>query len=378
MSESSNPNLARAVARSRERLAAAREAQARGEPTPGFALLTKTAAVGGSADVIAENVPIEEAVQALSPDVMESAKISVEEAFAEPLEALENQVPESYDAAAQAVKDLSEAKSKILSTIDSLQSLATSTDIKISKMMHFDEPIEPNEVNTPRLSRGIKEGTLTAKQETMQEGTFVIRASDGEMIPEPKTPHASKYPFNKVEKSESGHIREVDDTPKAERIKESHRTGTFYEVHPDGTRVTKIVKDNFTVTIGDDYTKVSGACNVQVDGDTNLTCLKDVNVQSVGDVNVTCGGDAKVMSAKDADVVALAGDATVSSNFGDVSAVAVTGSAALFGMQKTSVVSIGQVVVTGTAGVTVESAGVIRMTDATATSASVLQTISPI
>lgn len=319
---------------------------------------------------------VKDTVEKLSPDVLERAKTSIKDAFEEPLATLKDQLSsEGFESVDQTVNDLADTEARILSTIDSLQSMATSTDIKTSAILHFDEPLEPNEVNTPRLSRGVKDGTITATHE--KSPSFFVRASDGEMVTEPATPYAAKYPFNKVEKSESGHIREIDDTPQAERIKESHRTGSFYEIHPDGTKVTKVVKDNFTVTIGDDYTKVEGDCSVHVTGDANLICMKDVNVQSIGDAKVTCK-DAKIMAAQNADVVALAGDATVCSNLGDVSAVALTGSAALFGMRKTAVVSIGQVEITGTAGVTVQSAGVIRMTDATATSASVLQTISPI
>ena len=71
-------------------------------------------------------------------------------------------------------------------------------------------------------------------------------------------PFEALYPFNTVEESDSGHFREMDDTPDHERIKESHRTGTFYEIHPDGTKVTKVIKDDFSVTIGDKGVKVDG------------------------------------------------------------------------------------------------------------------------
>ena len=39
---------------------------------------------------------------------------------------------------------------------------------------------------------------------------------------EPTTPYAAEYPHNHVYESESGHIREIDDTPNAERIHERH------------------------------------------------------------------------------------------------------------------------------------------------------------
>ncbi len=58
-------------------------------------------------------------------------------------------------------------------------------------------------------------------------------------------------PFNHVKETESGHIQEFDDTPGAERIQTYHRSGTFEEIHPDGTRVVKVVAKNYTVIMGE-------------------------------------------------------------------------------------------------------------------------------
>jgi len=53
------------------------------------------------------------------------------------------------------------------------------------------------------------------------------------------------YPYNHVFESESGHITEVDDSPGAERMFRQHMAGTFEEIHPDGSVVTKIVGSNY-------------------------------------------------------------------------------------------------------------------------------------
>ena len=45
--------------------------------------------------------------------------------------------------------------------------------------------------------------------------------------------YKSKYPLNHVQVTESGHVFEVDDSPKAGRIHEYHRSGTFYEIQDD-------------------------------------------------------------------------------------------------------------------------------------------------
>lgn len=143
-------------------------------------------------------------------------------------------------------------------------------------------PLVVNEINTPRLARGITQETITDAH--TQALTSVLK-TDATEIPEPANPYAAKYPFNAVEESDSGHLKEVDDTPGAERIKETHRTGTFYEIHPDGSKVTKVVKDDFSVTIGDKGVKVEGICAVHVVGQADFYCESDIKIKT--DMNAT-------------------------------------------------------------------------------------------
>ena len=99
---------------------------------------------------------------------------------------------------------------------------------------------------------------------------------------EPASPAKPQYPFNKVYESESGHVIEIDDTADYQRIKEHHRSGTFYEVHPDGSRVLKVVKDNYEVTLGDEYVNVKGTSRVTVEGDCNLFVVGNCNTEIQG------------------------------------------------------------------------------------------------
>ena len=73
----------------------------------------------------------------------------------------------------------------------------------------------------------------------------VLLADDGGSWSEPETPYAAQYPYNHVMETEGGHIREYDDTPDATRIHERHASGTGYEIFHDGTKVTRIKKDNY-------------------------------------------------------------------------------------------------------------------------------------
>lgn len=80
----------------------------------------------------------------------------------------------------------------------------------------------------------------------------------------------SVYPFNKVTETESGHVFEVDDTPDNGRIHEYHNSGSFYEIQADGTKVTKIVGDEYEIVIGGKNVSITGGCNVTIVGDCKL------------------------------------------------------------------------------------------------------------
>ena len=68
----------------------------------------------------------------------------------------------------------------------------------------------------------------------------------------------ANYPLNKVYETETGHFKEYDDTDGAERIKESHKLGTYYEIDKDGNMTIDATESKArTITI-----KASGEINV--------------------------------------------------------------------------------------------------------------------
>lgn len=127
------------------------------------------------------------------------------------------------------------------------------------------------------------------------------------LFTEPDSPYAAQYPYNKVFESEAGHIEEFDSTPGAERYYLLHPSGTFEEVHPGGTRVLKIVGEDYTITKSNKNLHVSGNMNIVVDGNAvirvqgnvdqtiegNSTQLirGDVTAQIDGNVNQTVNGN---------------------------------------------------------------------------------------
>jgi len=90
----------------------------------------------------------------------------------------------------------------------------------------------------------------------------VINLSKGE--PDRATYVAPIYPFNHVHETESGHVLELDDTPDKERIHLYHRKGTRYEIDNAGTVIEKIVKDKYTLILGENKVKIQGAVDIEV------------------------------------------------------------------------------------------------------------------
>jgi hypothetical protein len=165
------------------------------------------------------------------------------------------------------------------------------------------------EANTPRQVRGEKIDTLTEvhdKRTTFDVSVATFKdtldnkppddkpsAWDGARNPttqQPVNPFNAKYPYNHVRETESGHLFEADDTPGAERIKESHRSGTYYEVFPDGTKVEKIVRDNFVVIVKNNKVNIQGSAVVTIEGDCNLYTKGNFTHQVNGDYNLLVKG----------------------------------------------------------------------------------------
>lgn len=106
------------------------------------------------------------------------------------------------------------------------------------------------------------------------------------------------YPFNKVHHTESGHMIEMDDSVGGERLAVSHRSGTFYEIHKDGTQVHRVVNDNYTVICKDNDVYIGGKCNVKILSDASITVegKADINVEK--DMTAKVKGDVKVSADK--------------------------------------------------------------------------------
>jgi hypothetical protein len=153
------------------------------------------------------------------------------------------------------------------------------------------------------------EGYLSALGESFVQ---TLPGDDGTEFSEPEIPYGAAYPYNHVYESEGGHIREIDDTPTKERIHERHASGTGYEIHPDGSKVTRVKKDNYDLITGDSYAHIKGNSSTTVDGGVRIFVNANasteashytiqvgnnanVNIQvDKGNVNVVTKGDGDI------------------------------------------------------------------------------------
>jgi hypothetical protein len=150
----------------------------------------------------------------------------------------------------------------------------------------------PNRLDEPTTSRLARNETISETIiATKKSSVAKAKTAGGGSWTEPETKYDTKYPYNQVTSTESGHYFELDDTPGAERIHLYHRSGTFTETHPDGSQVDKVVKDKYSIVMKDDHVYVMGDCSVTVQGNAKVYVQKDCNLQVDGDLDFNVKGD---------------------------------------------------------------------------------------
>ena len=272
----------------------------------------------------------------------------------------------SVDAIASGLQNIKSFNIKDLSTssLDNFASLATNKipgnlikgDVVAGALKYFKSPLKKVSLN-PHLTSVLDKANLTQNIGVAQIdgvagdilGTSGLNTSltdlgsiagdldslSGGAWSEPPSPYAAEYPYNHVYESESGHVKEFDDTAGAERIHERHTSGTGYEIGPAGTKVTKVVKDNYEIISNDDFLHVRGTrrqtvdegvrircnakagplnnysievgagsnCNIEVNGGNVNVVAKgapgplgggDINLNAIGNINMKAGGSINV------------------------------------------------------------------------------------
>ena len=148
-----------------------------------------------------------------------------------------------------------------------------------------------NESDVNRLARNDTDqahAIVKTKDDARTTGVPIANTTDDntdstqEEWTEQLSTYAAVYPKNHVYETESGHIKEFDDTEGAERIHEYHKSGTFHEVDASGNKHTRIVGTNYEVIAGSDFVNVKGTANLTIDSNCNTYIKGNWNIQVDG------------------------------------------------------------------------------------------------
>ena len=123
---------------------------------------------------------------------------------------------------------------------------------------------------------------------------YTAAASDGDTWNQPEIPYNATYTYNHVYETESGHIREYDDTPGAERIHERHRSGTSYEISANGTKTNIIKGDHYTLTSNDTKVYIQGDSDTTINGRHKIFINKDGQSNNNYDIQVGPGANVNI------------------------------------------------------------------------------------
>ena len=231
----------------------------------------------------------------------------------------------SVDAIASGLQNIKSFNIKDLSTssLDNFASLATNKipgnlikgDVVAGALKYFKSPLKKVSLN-PHLTSVLDKANLTQNIGVAQIdgvageilGTSGLNTSltdlgsitadldslSGGAWSEPPSPYAAEYPYNHVYESESGHVKEFDDTAGAERIHERHTSGTGYEIGPVGTKVTKVVKDNYEIISNDDFLHVKGTRRQTVDEGVRIRCNAKAGLGNSYSIEVGIGSNCNI------------------------------------------------------------------------------------
>lgn len=151
-------------------------------------------------------------------------------------------------------------------------------------------PLYTREPDTNRLARHEQiQKTIVYKKEVAREtGVETARSVTWD---QPPIPYNAKYPYNHVMQSESGHTMEFDDTTNSERVHLYHRTGTFFEIDANGTRVTRIVGDDYEILERNGHIHINGSAHLTVDGASHILVRNSLNIDVHGVTNIRVFND---------------------------------------------------------------------------------------
>ena len=180
-----------------------------------------------------------------------------------------------------------------------------------------ENPFSKIFLNTHRIN-----GQIEEYRDSLHTG--ILTSNPDITFTQPQSVSEPLYPFNHVKYTESGHLFEMDDTPSRERLRILHRSTSYIEFLPNGSRVDNTIGEKYDMIdsnfkshcLGNSLNNVGGYYDMYIDGSSspakNAYNLKvrngNVNISTdEGDVNITAGGSGKII-LKGTDVLFSSGE----------------------------------------------------------------------
>lgn len=115
-------------------------------------------------------------------------------------------------------------------------------------------------------------------------------------VPDIPSESANGYPANKVRRTKSGILMEMDDSDGNIRLLFQHPTGTQLLMNDTGDQVENVSNNRQTNVTGSDTLTTGGSKTETIGGPLNTTAT-EVTINSDGNVTITAGGNVNVTGA---------------------------------------------------------------------------------
>ena len=180
----------------------------------------------------------------------------------------------------------------------------------VNRLAVNDENLPHPTLTLRKADRDLAVGVANTDATTVVDD--VVNADDGTFWNEPETPYAAQYPYNHVYETEGGHIREYDDTVGAKRIHERHASGSGYEIFDDGTKVTRVKKDNYEIVSADEYCHIQGIARQTIDKGLRVKVNNSAQASNNYTIEVGAGANVSVeVQEGDINLISQQGDVNI-------------------------------------------------------------------
>lgn len=138
--------------------------------------------------------------------------------------------------------------------------------------------------STNEAARGLNANVFHANHMINETGkmTGLPMAGNRGTFGEPENSYAPQYPHNNVTSTKSGHTLEMDDTPGAERIQITHKSGSTIAISAKGSMTQRVLGNSYRMDTRDSFHGVQGDYNLTAVGDLNMRSTTDITIQSDG------------------------------------------------------------------------------------------------